>query len=339
MSEIAQIDCGYLATLQAMADDIWDDPIKNNDLIADVESALAVLQNQSVNFREITTGNKKRVLSVEWLTDCSAEVTSCSDDCTITGSDATPQCKEYEIECLGEISFQTFDRVYRERTIERQESEAFLMLSKMRALDNFVAQTILTGILAGVGVNQFTGGVGDVVGTNTYIAPQYWDDSIWGYFARVARGNKFRNPYIITGDNLFQLIWNRMKETVNADGKAGANKIASFRYYLDPENVETIAPSTTFMLHKTAVAFLNKAWYPVNGANAVQLTADRRAFSIESKNIPGIYYDVITERGCESNDFYTGVKLQLHGMFVTNPYPCDDDVTGILRFECGVSET
>ena len=48
MSEIAQIDCGYLATLQAMMDRIWTDPIANIDLIGDVESAKAVLENQQV---------------------------------------------------------------------------------------------------------------------------------------------------------------------------------------------------------------------------------------------------------------------------------------------------
>ena len=48
-----EISCGYLHTIQRMADDIWADPMKNNDLIADVITTKAVLENQSVKFEEI----------------------------------------------------------------------------------------------------------------------------------------------------------------------------------------------------------------------------------------------------------------------------------------------
>ena len=122
MSEIAHIDCGYLATIQAMADEIWIDPIKNIDLIASAESARAVLENQQVRMGDLQDKNKKRVVSVEWLTACDATTQACSDDCTITGEDATPECKEYEISCLREAGFKVYDRVYRERTIDSQQS-------------------------------------------------------------------------------------------------------------------------------------------------------------------------------------------------------------------------
>lgn len=336
MSEIAQIDCGYLATIQAMADDIWTDPVKNNDLIADVQSALAVLENQSVNFREVTTGTKARTMSLEWLTACNITTQACSDDCTITGSDATPVCKEYELSCLRESTFKVPVRAYRSRTIERQESIAFLMLAHMKELDNYVAQYILTCMLANAGINQFEDGVGDVSGDITYIAPAYWDDSIWGYFNRVIRGNKFRNAYMVTGDNLYQLLFNRRLEAANADGKGNFAKIGTInKIYIDPENVESIIPATTFLVHKTALAFLNKAWYPVGGENAEKLMADQFAYSAQSKNIPGVYYDVITQKTCVSNEYYDAFKIQLHGLCALNPQPCDDDVTGVLAFRCG----
>lgn len=335
MSEIAQIDCGYLATVQAMADELWVDPIKNIDLMADVESAKAVLENQRVTFTELTRKDKKRTVSVEWLTSCNVTTTTCSDDCTITGSDATPYCKEYEVECLQESSFQVYDRVYRERTIDSQQSVAFNLEMAKKALDEWIAQYIVTGLLANAGTNAYTGGIGTVGAAVTTISAVNWNDMIWGYFNRVIRGNKFKDPYLITGDNLFQLIFNRTYEQGNADGKGNYAKLGSIKkIYLDPENVETIAPLNTFLVHKTAVAFINKAWYPLGAANAVNLTADRMAWSEASRNIPGIVYDVFTQRGCESNDFYTAYKVQLHGVFAVNPLPCNDTNTGILAFEC-----
>ena len=116
-----EISCGYLHTIQRMADDIWADPMKNNDLIAEVVTANALLQNQSVSFQEITSG-KNQELRVEWLTKCDITPTSCSDDCTITGTDADPQCKDYEIGCLYETTFKVPLRHYRDRTIEMQQT-------------------------------------------------------------------------------------------------------------------------------------------------------------------------------------------------------------------------
>ena len=139
-----EISCGYLHTIQRMADDIWSDPMKNNDLIADVITARAVLENQSVNFTEITNA-KNNELRVEWLTKCNIELSDCTDDCTITGEDADPTCKDYEIGCLKETSFKVPLRAYRERTIEMQQSIAYQTLAHMLVLDEYVAQYIIAG--------------------------------------------------------------------------------------------------------------------------------------------------------------------------------------------------
>lgn len=335
MSVIGSIDCGYLATIQAMMDRIWVDPIQNIDLIADVESARAVLENQQVNFTEIT-GRKKRTMSLEWQTKCDVETTDCSDDCDITGEDVTPECKEYEIECLQETTFQVPERVYRERTIDMQESIARNMLLHKKALDEWLAQYILTGLLAGAGTNAFTGGVGAPGGNPTNIPANFWDDTIWGYFNIVTRYNKFRSPYLITGDNLFQYLFNRVHETATEAGRAAMAKVGTIRaIYQDPENVEVIAPGSTFLIHKTAVAFVNKAWYPLGAVNAERRAGVYWMWSEPSNNIPGIYYDIIMKEACDDNDFTQAYKVQLHGLFAVNPYPCDETNTGILVFECG----
>ena len=336
MSQIASIDCGYLATIQAMADELWIDPIKNIDLIADAESARAVLENQQVKLGELQVKDKKKVVSLEWLTACDADTESCTDDCSIDGDDATPECKEYEITCLQESSFKVGDRVYRERTIDVGQSIAFNLERRKKLLDEWIAQYIITGLVANAGTNVFTGSPGTVFNAFTSIPAANWNDNIWGYFARVLRGNKFKSAYGITGDNLFQLIYNRMAEFQNADGKGNVNKMGALqnRMYLDPETVESIAAGYTFLLHKTAVAFVGKAWYPLGGANAVQLTADRMAWSENSRNLPGIQYDIFTERTCLNNEYYTAFKVQLHGVFALNPSPCSSTNSGILAFTC-----
>ena len=334
MSEIFDVDCGYLSTIQAMADEIWVDPIQNIDVIADVEAAKAVLENQQVNFTEIQ-GRKDRAINLEWLIKCDVTTTDCSDDCDIDGEDVTPYCKEYKIECLQESAFKVPERAYRERTVEMQTAIARNMLLHKKALDEWLAQFIVTGLLAGAGTNAFTGGVGAPGGNPTVIAANLWDDSIWGYFNRVIRQHKFRSPYLLTGDLLYQYLFNRQHEAMTEAGKAAMAKIGSIRsIYVDPENVEAIAPSTAFLVHKTAAAFVNKAWNPIDAANAYQRAGQYWLWSEPSMNIPGIYYDIVMKEACESNDFHQAYKIQLHGLFATNPYPCDETNTGILTFQC-----
>lgn len=334
MSTIGTVDCGFLATYQGMAAKMWADPIANIDLIGDVEAAKAVLENQQISMTELT-GRKQRIVSLEWLQKCDITTQACSDDCTITGEDADPICKEYEIECLRESSFKMPKRAYRERTISFEEAFAFNILQHKRALDEWLAQYIVTGILAAAGTNAYTGGIGTVAGALTTIGASNWNDSIWGYFNIVIRYNKFKSPYLLTGDNLYQLLFNRMHESMTEAGRAAMSKIGTIRkIYQDPENVEAIAPNYTFLLHKTAVAFINKAWYPIGAVNAVPEAGVYTMWSEASQNIPGVYYDIIVQDTCESNEFYRAVKVQLHGLFAENPLPCDETNTGVLAFAC-----
>jgi len=329
-----EISCGYLHTIQRMADDIWADPMKNNDLIAAVETTKAVMQNQSVNFTEIT-GTKNQELRVEWLTKCDITVGECSDDCDINGEDADAQCKDYEMVCLFETEFKVPLRAYRDRTIEMQQSIAFQKLAHMKALDERLTQYIIAGLTANAGTNLFTGGVGDANPGITYLAPQYWDLSAFGYFDQVKRMNKFRNPYVITGNNLYQLLFNAPLEAGTSLDKGGVKKIGTLRIYQDPENIEDHAAGQTFLINKTAVAFLNKAWNKINPINAEVKAGQYWEWSEESKNLPGVWYDITMKETCVGNDFYQAFKIKLHGLFVTNPYPCDEDNTGILVFQCG----
>jgi hypothetical protein len=336
MSDIATIDCGYLAVVQAMLEDKWVDPVQRNNYIADVEVAKAVLENQQVSMTELTTGGKDRKLSVEWQQKCSITTSACSDDCTITGDDVEPVCKEYDITCLQETSFQVPEKAYRERTIDKQKAIAENMLLHMKAMDEYVAAYVMAGIDANIGTNVHTGAPGVAGGDGaTYIAANYWTESIFGYLKLVEAKNKFRGTYLIDGENLYQMLFNKMYDGLNADGKGGAAKANLFKIYSDLVNIETLYPKSTYMLHKTAVAFLSKTWYPFGAGAAIRKPGDTMVYSIASQNLPGVNYDVIVKSTCSGNEWYDAYKLQLNGLFAVNPSPCDDGNTGILKFNCG----
>lgn len=338
MSQISTVDCGYLAVVQAMAADRWLNAGNKKDYIANVESAKAVLENQGgVNLVELKDPGKEKKISLEWPEKCSITVSDCSDDCTITGTDVTPVCKEYEVSCLGETSFALSERVYRTRTMDMQQAMADNMLKHMKAMDEKVAALILAGLDANAGVNVYTKAPGTVVGDLTYISATSWNEYIAGYIAMVARMNKMTSPVVLDGDNLFQLWFNKQADAANADGKGAWVKLvkALGNPYFDPENFTGDYAGKTYIFDNGSVYFASKVWNPAGAASAIRKAGTDLLYSIPSNNLPGINYDVLVREACSSNDYQTQVKIQLHGGFFTNPYPCDENNTGILTFKCG----
>lgn len=327
--------CGYLNAVQARAEEIFKDGKFLDDYSADVISGVALLEQQrGITDLPSITGTKNKEVRVTWHTKCDVETTACTDDCSITGDDISPTCTDYELECLRETSFKVPERLYRDKVIEKEEAVAKNLILHMNAMDVYITQYIISQLAANSGINAFTGGGMTVAGTTTFIPPALWDDSIWGYLNQVVRLNKFRQPYLLTGNNLYQLLFNRPLEAANANGSGNYRKMQTMKVYQDPENIELVAPNQSILVHRGAAAFINKAWYPRNAINAVNPSPGMFIWSQPSNNLPGVEYDVFMLQSCEGNEFYEAYKIQLHGLFALNPLPCDDR-TGIIVFECG----
>lgn len=333
MSEISQVDCGYLAIVQAMADEIWADSIENTDHRTYAAAAQAVLANQNVRFNELQ-GAKTKQVSLEWADNCDMTDEACGDDCEISGTNITPVCKTYELDLCRQVPFSVPMKAYRLKTIDQQEAIAKNMVDAMKILDEYIAKQVILGLHANAGTNLFTGGQGVVSGSTTCIPAHYWDATLFGYFAQVSMLNKFSSPYMITGNNLYQAIWQAQMAQANADGKGKAAMVGSIPVYQDPFNVEANAPGSTFLLHKNAAAFVSKAYYPRGAANAISKAGAWLLWSEPSRGLPGIVYDIVYNSACAANEFTDNYAVQLNGGFFVNPTGCTATNTGILEFEC-----
>jgi hypothetical protein len=140
---------------------------------------------------------------------------------------------------------------------------------------------------------------------------------------------------LITGNNLFQLLFKIPLEAGNANGAGAVRKMNTLRIYQDPWNIESHAAGQSFLINKGSVALLNKAWNKINPINAQVKAGQYWEWSEESKNLPGIFYDITMKETCVGNEFYQAFKIKLHGLFAVNPFPCDEDNTGVIVFECG----
>jgi len=343
------LDCGALAIIQKKIEDFWRDPrLVSIDLIPNDGVAKAVLQNQDIIIGEIASKVKNRTVSVEWQTKCDVDVRPCSDDCDIEGEDVTPECEEYNAECLYETSFVMQKRAYRDKFADFADNFARNVVLHKKAMIDNLNLGMLAWLAGNAGVNQFTGGRGTVAGGVTTIPASLWDESIWGYFAQVLDMNQFSSSYMLSGNNLYQQVWNARMMNANMNMFEWMKPTFDLRAF----NTLGIADST-LLVHKTAGAFINKAWNPLGAQNAIEQVggqylewSDSLGLNLnEPLNIPGlsnqttiglpnVYVDITLKEWCENNDFYVGVKMKLWGNLALNPKPCNDDVTGILYFEC-----
>lgn len=329
------LTCGDLLATVAMADRIWADNASNKQYIANTMALEAIRQNQTIRMPQLQTEKSNQVKLI-WLEMCGVATTSCTDLCdTGTLDEIQSGCNTYELDCIAETGFKIAEYSFDATYYNYQEAIAKGMLAAFKALDEKLAQDAVTALGAMAGVNKYETGIAEGAAFDK-IPPQYWGPDLMGEFAMISIINKFKSPYLLSGTGLYKSAWNANMNAGNADGSGAAKKFDQFPIYFDLFNVDSVSglSKATYLIDPNAIAFVNKARYsstPREYGNG----ADKTLYSVESKNLPGIFYDVIYSTTCTGNDIYHNFKIKATGAFLQNPTGCDTDITGILEFSCG----
>jgi hypothetical protein len=326
--------CAALLKILVNIDRIWVDNQTNQDFISFAETLRIIKMKQTAILRDLENAEKDETIKVYWPTDCNTSIEDCGDDCDRSGPELEARCKEYTLDICKQAAFTVREKTFRALKLSREEVVAKGIAKRMKELDEYLAQTVVSKLDAFAGVNQFAG-IGTVAGDGTtYIAANFWTANIAGYFTQVRIMNKLSGAYMIHGTNLWNVQWTAGFNNLNQDQKDQLAKMGSIEQFWDPFNVDTVNSPVlaSYMIATGAVAFANKAYYPLN--SPVEYKDDNR-WSIESKAIPGVYYDVIYTNRCSGNEIYHDFLLQVHAGIFDNPYGCNEDVTGVLKFVCG----
>lgn len=329
--------CDLVLDVQAKLAQKWPQSMKERADYNPYSRAMrAMLDNQRVSMPELVSDGKNKKVKIEWLDSCSDALSDCSNSCDISGPVSTPNCKEYELACLKEYTFQV-DREYRTTFQSREDHIADKMLTANKLFSEYISQYIIAGLVANAGVNQHTGAPGNVVDAITYINPVAWNDNIWAYMAMVNELNDIGPAYYIDGGNLFNLIYNRMAESANANGVGNYNKFRELQMYSDLKNIAAVAPGTTFMVASNVAAFINASYYQpqFTAANPERLDADTIGYQMPLPFDNRVTLDVRVQRKCDNGNYYDAFEMKLNGLFALNPTPCNAEKTGILQFVCG----
>jgi len=324
-----------LVDIQVKIDQIWADAIQKQDYVANVDAVKAILANQTAFISELK-GTKDRTVDIGWINPCEIADEACQI-CTIDGEELSTNIAEKTLSTCREAHFKVEEGIFRTNMFNPEEVIAKGFLAAMKELDEFWAATLVAFMNAALGVNAITNGKGVVAGTGTYVVPAFFDAGLMSYFNRVAIGNQFVNPFLLSGANLYESVWNANYERGQAGDESKILKFGSMPIYFDLFNIDAVNGDDliTYMIHKGSIAFVAKNYYP----GTVTKYMDEYRWSMPSKNIPGLVYDVHYKDSCEAQGSYDAMtfqyKLKTFGDYFLNPTGCDDTRTGILAFYCG----
>lgn len=315
------------------ADRMWKDDMTKADFEANVDILNAIRGEQNASLRLLEDGEKDRDVKITWVNNCDAVVeATTADDCDLAGIEAGTDTKTYKIENSRMFKFTVDEMDQRTNEISFAETVAVNFLRADKALADSIASFAIPTIEANLGVNTVTAGVGTFnTGTgDTDIAAADWTERIFAYFYRVALMNKMPNPYLLSGQTLFDDKFLALMKEGNSDGKGSANLFRSMRQYYDLFNIDTANTPLfkSYMVNRGSMAFASKNYY---GATPIKYKSQDR-YSIASRNIAGLRYDVYYTNRCSGNTIKHDFMLKAHFDYFTNPIGCDDNRTGFLSF-------
>lgn len=335
MSKIAgDFSCASLLETQVKIDRIWADAAAQKDYIAEVGTLTALRANQTAQLTDLEETEKTRSVKVMWLTDCSGDTgDNCDDDCSVGGPELEADCKTYALDLCHKIGFTISEKVFRTNNFSKEEVLAKALMSKSKAMDEWITTTVIAILDTFSGVNVFPG-IGTIVGTDTYIQAPYWTADLLAYFTEAKVLNKMRNSFMLSGHNLYQQSLLANWKSGNSDGKGDASIFSMMNLVFDLFNLDsTLGAKKTFLIERSAYAFHSKTYF--NSTPETLVGAGLTRWTMPSKNLPGVNYDVTYTTRCEGNDIFYDWSLQFYGGFFQNPLPCNGQNTGILSFICG----
>lgn len=330
-----------LLNLRAKADELmFDDRIKQQFIPKiDIVNGLRTVHTAQVNpkFSQIRDSQgkaKKYDVELVWDNACGIEAEECTV-CDFDGEKLSTNAQAYSLGFCREVKFTVDEYDYVDNELDAYVAIAKGLLRADKELSEAYARHAVAVLEANKGVNQMgTGSKGVVIGSDTFVLPAYWDAKLMAYFARVSSLNRFTNPVLLSGSNLFEEYMVIQAAIANAEGKGDASLMSLMRVYFDLFNIDSVnTPDlVSYMVSQGSIAIASRAYNP----DVIDdLGPGQKRWTRQSEFIPEFKYDMFVERECSNDMVKLGFKVKLLADLFVNPEGCEVNNTGILSFTCG----
>lgn len=319
-----------------MAKTRWPDSMAERDFTARIDTLLAIRDQQTarLDYVNLPDGVDARIT---WMDNCDLAVEDLvTTDCTFSGPEADTYKKDLTIDQAKQTPFSVPLDAWRDNAFGYADAVAQNLLKTMVAQAEYVAQYCVGVMNANLGENTYdNGGNWTISGTTNTIPGAEWESTaIMGKMLLAARKNRFNNPYIVSGENLFQLAYMARTSAANGEGRGDFQRINEMPIYNDIWNVDDVNSGTliSYLIERGTFAFMSKGYYPTTPEN---LTGDFQRFSIPNRFFPQLIHDVEVSTTCSSGVWKSNYKVIPRYKLEINPTGCTATRTGVVAFTNG----
>jgi hypothetical protein len=357
-----------LLAAQLRAEALWDamkgDPSKMPRI-----NALAAVMAETTSRINTTYSDpeKKRTNQLFWLKrNCTQAEIDGAVGCTLNFDPLSFGQQTYTLTRKKHQGFSNGFREYETSMFQRTESEAEGIIATEQLLFKGLNARVHAFINDPANLTNFSAGgfVVDPADNTIVISPERWTPRLMGTVTMFAQRLGMIDPYIISGNALYDMLYDTKMDTGMEDNIGKANRMKGHRIYLDWTLDSTLGGEEKFFLiERGALALLNRESFknrtPISLTD-MNNTSGRLAWSKPSTvlNTPigvgvdgkpvTLTIDRSAMRTCvDGEDFLDQHGFQLNADIVRMPdADCTDDAqinggefvgkyTGILAFKCG----
>lgn len=336
---MADFSATVLYNIRGRADAMFEDN-KTKMTPPEVGVLNAITENSNAKivrmFDEAKNNGMCTTVELAFLKDAGLEVVD-NTACEFGDDEGDSGIASYELDINKSVSFTVDEEKFCSNEFEIEEEIARRYNEAMKTLEEHLAAIAIAKIEAAKGDNLVGTGLGTIVGDETYIPTNSFNAAAFSYFARTAIMNKFAKPWLLSGSNMFESVWNAEKEYGNWDGKGNFAKFGSLPIYFDLFNVDQVNDPDlkTYMIDGGTLALVSKGYYQGKGINSYK-TETR--WSENSRIVPGLVFDVHYTNECGTNDFMKHkFKFKMKAGIFVAPFLEDMIRTGILSFISGTA--
>jgi hypothetical protein len=336
------IACHQLQKTQLLQEQMWGNERLRPEYTPDADAAIAILENQTVNFTPLQDPNKDRTVQAEWLSKCADTSTDdCDDVCNISGARMIRNCKEYTLtKCASDIfSVPIYNADRTDNDLLRWQNEVALgLLYAKKTIAERIGKNTVLEIEAAKGTNAFTGGIGTVSGTTTTVRASELNIKAMAYFTKVQKYNKFSSAFLLNGNNLWDSVTNANIDAANQNGQGDAARLRMMRMYWDIWQMAAAnLDNVTYMIDPSALGIVTKARHTGYNPGNPRMFEGRDPAWYWSESLdalPGVTVDVMKTTTCNNGIYFDNFKVSTYYDILFAPERCDAANTGILKFEC-----
>lgn len=337
-------DCALIQEVKRRSEDLFNPLSPNPDYVADVAPIQMIREIQTARFTDLEDPAKDNTVKIIFMDKCGVEApTDCNiaETCDIDGVEAGTNCADYDLNiCKRSPGFKLTELKYRQLgdTVSWEQEMALNLVAEKKVMDELLSEAVVSFLDANSGVNlngspYTVGGDG-----NTTIPAPAWNADLFPYFAVTRQRNKMPKMSLLLGGLMEQALVKIETESNTPEGQSAVRKTRLLgKVFSDMFVTESVlSRKAAFLVHPDVVGFAHKAYYKPYGAGKKRVAAGNEQVlsTVESDNLPGVFYDMIMQQSCVNGDTVWTGQLFFKGAIHLAPTRCNNSRTGILQFGC-----